>query len=59
MIAGVSQVQVQGAQKYAVRVQLDPNRLQAQKVGVNEVDQALSNWKVHEPTGQLYGSAAT
>src|SRR6185295_13621702 len=30
MIGGVSQVQVQGAQKYAVRVQVDPNKLHAQ-----------------------------
>ena len=58
-VPGVSQVQVQGAQKYAVRVQLDPNKLQAQKVGINEVDQALANWNANEPTGQLYGSAST
>src|SRR4029079_2621418 len=30
MVSGVSQVQVQGAQKYAVRVQVDPNRLYAE-----------------------------
>src|SRR4051812_9239196 len=58
-INGVSQVQVQGAQKYAVRVQLDPNKLQAQKVGINEVDQALSNWNANQPTGQLFGAQST
>ena len=58
-VPGVSQVQVQGAQKYAVRVQLDPNKMQAQKVGINEIDQALANWNANEPTGQLYGSAST
>jgi HAE1 family hydrophobic/amphiphilic exporter-1 len=58
-VEGVSQVQVQGAQKYAVRVQLDPNKLQAQKVGINEVDQALANWNANEPTGQLYGAGST
>src|SRR5664279_4964335 len=31
MVSGVSQVQVQGASKYAVRVQLDPDKLHAQK----------------------------
>ena len=31
MVSGVSQVQVQGAQKYAVRVQVDPEKLQAEK----------------------------
>ena len=37
--AASSQVQVQGAQKYAVRVQVDPDKLQAQQIGLNEVDQ--------------------
>ncbi|HEY5387733.1 MAG TPA: efflux RND transporter permease subunit, partial [Thermoleophilia bacterium] len=51
MVDGVSQVTVQGAQKYAVRVQLDPNKLQDQHIGLNEVDQALQNWNVNQPTG--------
>jgi len=58
-IDGVAQVQVQGAQKYAVRVQLDPNKLQSQGVGMNEVDQALANWNANEPTGQLFGNHNT
>src|SRR5205085_1080225 len=33
MVSGVSQVTVQGAQKYAVRVQVDPEKMQAEKVG--------------------------
>jgi HAE1 family hydrophobic/amphiphilic exporter-1 len=59
MISGVSQVQVQGAQKYAVRVQLDPNKLHAQGIGLNEINQALQNWNVNLPTGQLFGADAT
>jgi HAE1 family hydrophobic/amphiphilic exporter-1 len=59
MVSGVSQVQVQGASKYAVRVQLDPDKLHAQKIGLNEVDQALQNWNVNLPTGQLFGSQST
>ena len=55
MVSGVSQVQVQGASKYAVRVQLDPDKLHAQQIGLNEVDQALQNWNVNLPTGQLFG----
>src|SRR3954451_12987303 len=57
MVSGVSQVQVQGASKYAVRVQLDPDKLHAQKIGLNEVDQALQNWNVNLPTGQLFGDS--
>src|SRR5262249_3812025 len=59
MVSGVSQVQVQGAQKYAVRVQVDPNRLHAQGIGINEIGQALQNWDVNLPTGQLFGADAT
>src|SRR5258708_6211768 len=59
MVSGVSQVQVQGASKYAVRVQLDPDKLHAQKIGLNEIDQALQNWNVNLPTGQLFGPDST
>src|ERR1700745_1483988 len=59
MVSGVSQVQVQGAQKYAVRVQADPNKLHAESIGINEVNQALQNWNVNLPTGQLVGADET
>src|SRR5471032_2894169 len=39
-VTGVAQVQVLGAQKYAVHVQLDPHLLAAHKVGINEVEAA-------------------
>ena len=42
MINGVSQVQVSGATKYAVRVQLDPDKLVGKKIGINEVSQAIT-----------------
>ena len=59
MVNGVSQVQVQGAAKYAVRVQIDPDKLHAQRIGINEVDAALTNWNVNLPTGQLFGPHST
>jgi hydrophobic/amphiphilic exporter-1 (mainly G- bacteria), HAE1 family len=59
MVGGVSQVQVQGAAKYAVRIQIDPDKLHAQHIGINEVDQAVTNWNVNQPTGQLFGPDAT
>src|SRR5436190_22587543 len=34
-VPGVAQVQVQGAQKYAVRVHLDPQKLAAKQIGAN------------------------
>jgi len=54
-ISGVAQVQVFGQQKYAVRVQVDPNALAARGVGINEVEQAVSQANVNLPTGTLYG----
>jgi HAE1 family hydrophobic/amphiphilic exporter-1 len=54
-ISGVAQVLVYGQQKYAVRVQLDPNALAARGVGINEVEQAISQANVNLPTGTLWG----
>jgi HAE1 family hydrophobic/amphiphilic exporter-1 len=54
-INGVAQVLIYGQQKYAVRVQVDPNALAARGVGINEVEQAIANANVNLPTGTLYG----
>src|SRR3954469_24388217 len=59
IVTGVSQVNAQGSAKYAVRVQVDPDKLEAQKIGINEIDNALQNWNVTQPTGQLFGREAT
>ena len=55
MISGVAQVQVLGAQKYAVHVQVDPHLLAAHQVGINEVETALQSWNVNLPTGTIIG----
>src|SRR5262249_25627170 len=55
MISGVAQVNVWGSQKYAVRVQVDPDKLKGKQLGWNEVDAALNNWNVNLPTGTLNG----
>ena len=54
-VSGVAQVQVYGAQKYAVHVQLDPNALAARGVGIDEVEQAVGQHNVNLPTGTLNG----
>ena len=58
-LSGVAQVNVLGGQKYAVRVQVDPDRLRAQGIGINEVDQLLQSSNVNLPTGQLFGPTGT
>src|SRR5579885_3363240 len=55
MISGVAQVQVLGAQKYAVHVQMDPHALAQRQVGINEIQTALANWNVNLPTGAIIG----
>ena len=55
MISGVAQVQVLGAQKYAVHVQMDPHALASRQVGINEIETALKNWNVNLPTGTIIG----
>jgi HAE1 family hydrophobic/amphiphilic exporter-1 len=55
MVEGVSQVQVYGAMKYAVRAQLDPAELATRGIGVDEIDAAIRNGNPNTPTGTLYG----
>src|SRR5438270_2759917 len=55
MVEGVSQVQVYGAMKYAVRAQVDPNALADRGIGVDDVDAAVRNANPNTPTGTLYG----
>ena len=55
-INGVAQVQVYGSQKYAVRIQLDPNALATRGIALTDVEQAVGNANVNIPTGTLYGA---
>ncbi|HMF60064.1 MAG TPA: efflux RND transporter permease subunit, partial [Vicinamibacterales bacterium] len=54
-VNGVAQVNVFGAQKPAVRVDLDPMQLASRLVGVDQVAQAISDANSNRPTGTLYG----
>jgi HAE1 family hydrophobic/amphiphilic exporter-1 len=54
-VQGVAQVQVFGAQKYAVRVQLDPREIATRGVGIDEVVDAIRNSNVNLPTGVING----
>jgi HAE1 family hydrophobic/amphiphilic exporter-1 len=59
MVEGVAQVNVMGASKYAVRVQLDPAKLASLGIGVSQVAAAIRNNNVLLPTGVLYGKDRT
>jgi len=56
MVSGVSEVNVFGSQKYAVRIDLDPRALAAWQVGIDDVATAVQNANVNLPTGTLYGT---
>ena len=55
MVGGVAQVLVYGAQKYAVRVQLDPQQLATRGIALEDVATAITNQNVNMPTGVLWG----
>ncbi|HEV7868145.1 MAG TPA: efflux RND transporter permease subunit [Chthoniobacteraceae bacterium] len=54
-ITGVSQLQVFGSQKYAVRVQLEPLALAARGISLEEISTAIQNANSNTPTGLLDG----
>ena len=56
-VDGVAQVNVMGAQKYAVRVQVDPRALAARGIGIDEVRTALNTNNVNLPSGVLDGAS--
>ncbi|MYL81966.1 acriflavine resistance protein B [Desulfovibrio aerotolerans] len=55
MINGVAQVAVYGDQTYSPRVQVNPDKLAALSIGIDQVATAFSNETVLQPTGSLYG----
>ncbi|HEY2906836.1 MAG TPA: efflux RND transporter permease subunit [Vicinamibacterales bacterium] len=59
MVSGVAQVNIFGAAKYAVRVDVDPRQLAARGIGIDEVATAITNSNVNLPTGTIYGSDKT
>ena len=55
MVEGVSQVQTYGS-PYAVRVQVDPEKLAAKNIGIDQVTDVLKRANVNLPLGTLYGT---
>ncbi len=56
MVSGVSQVQVYGAQKFAVHAKLDPAKLASRQVGIDEVVNAVQAGNSNKATGTLWGN---
>jgi HAE1 family hydrophobic/amphiphilic exporter-1 len=55
-VPGVAQVLVNGAARYAVRVEMDPAALASRQIGIDEVEQAIQSANVNMPMGTLFGA---
>ena len=54
-ITGVAQVRVFGSQKFAVRIQADPDQLAARDIGLDELQKAIQDGNVNQPVGSFDG----
>jgi HAE1 family hydrophobic/amphiphilic exporter-1 len=54
-VSGVAQVNVFGAQKYAVRIDVDPRQLASRGLGIDELAASVQNANVNMPTGTIFG----
>ena len=55
MINGVSDVTVYGS-KFAVRIQVDPDILATQQIGIDEIANTIRESNPQKPVGNLYGA---
>ena len=58
-LAGVAQVSVFGSQKFAVRIQVDPNALAARDIGIDELQDAVRAANTITPVGVLRNADQT
>jgi HAE1 family hydrophobic/amphiphilic exporter-1 len=58
-VNGVGRVEIFGQSKYALRAQMDPHAMATRQIGIDEVQQALSDGNVNLPTGALWGRQRT
>ncbi|KKX28027.1 efflux RND transporter permease subunit [Rhizobium sp. LC145] len=56
-LPGVAEVSIYGTKTYAVRVELDPAKLQARNLGVDTVANAIASANSQAPVGSLKNSA--
>jgi hydrophobic/amphiphilic exporter-1 (mainly G- bacteria), HAE1 family len=55
-VNGVALVNIMGSRKSAVRVDVDPQKLAAHGIGIDEVATAVNGANVNLPTGTMYGN---
>jgi HAE1 family hydrophobic/amphiphilic exporter-1 len=58
-LSGVAQVSVFGSQKYAVRIQVDPNALASRDIGIDELENAVDLANTITPVGVIKNADQT
>jgi HAE1 family hydrophobic/amphiphilic exporter-1 len=59
MVSGVAEVDIFGASKFAVRVEVDPNKLASRNIGIDELRKSIDQSNSNMPVGQLDGPDKT
>src|SRR5579875_1666267 len=57
MVSGVARVQVFGSEKFAVRIQADPEKLASRQIDLEQVRNSLASGSLNLPAGELYGAS--
>jgi hydrophobe/amphiphile efflux-1 (HAE1) family protein len=52
-LSGVAQVNVNGSQQYAVRIQADPGKLAVRNIGIDQLANAIAQTNIDQATGAL------
>jgi multidrug efflux pump subunit AcrB len=52
-VDGVGRVVIQGGRKAEIRVVVDPKKINYHRLSIGEISQALTNWNVNAPGGDL------
>ncbi|MEI6064013.1 MAG: efflux RND transporter permease subunit, partial [Pseudanabaena sp. ELA748] len=58
-VEGVALVSIFGTQKYAVRIEIDPQALKTKGIGIDEVATAIAQGNSNQATGNIYGADST
>ncbi|MBD3609069.1 MAG: efflux RND transporter permease subunit, partial [Gammaproteobacteria bacterium] len=52
-LEGVSRVTVQGSRRAEISIEVDPKRLQEERISIGELSQLLQAWNINAPGGEL------
>ncbi len=55
-LPGISAVEVMGAQEYVMQIRLDPAKMAARGISINQVTMAIQNANLEMPAGQIKGN---